>query len=85
MQISCNVWYKALDKYNDDDFYNYFISLDDIVKYYSISWKPSLGKSFQYIEESYDEFQENILDNYTFERTSRHVVLKSVFSNEETI
>lgn len=57
--------YLATDKYDDSDvFYNIFFKIGNQMEYLSIDRKLEW---IQYIDEDYDTFEEDILDNYEFE------------------
>lgn len=74
MKLKTQQWYEAIDKYGDEEepWHNYFFGLGDTVKYISV--EPGFRDSY-YIEESMDEFEMNILDNYELEETGLTTML----------
>ena len=67
MAIKTKQWYEAYDKYSDEKpWHNYFFELGNTVKYISV--EPDF-RDASYIEESMEDFEINILDNYEFGET----------------
>jgi len=56
-----NIWYKAEGFFDDSKWYNYITKLDKKIEYYSLG--PNF-KDIEFIEESIEEFTENILGSY---------------------
>ncbi|MFW6029769.1 MAG: hypothetical protein ACOCRO_05890 [Halanaerobiales bacterium] len=67
MAIKALQFYKAIDQYDEDEFYNFFLHVGNTMKYLSIEVATM---DIQYIIEPYEEFEENILDNYELEETN---------------
>lgn len=59
--ISKKRWYEATDLYDDEIWINYVFTFKPEVKYLSVH-APS--RTVYLIEESQEEFEDNILDNY---------------------
>ena len=76
--------YRATDQYDNEEYYNIFFKVGDRMEYLSIE---AATMDVQYIIESYEDFQNNILDNYEFEdydpsqKEKKEIVIK-VMRNE---
>jgi hypothetical protein len=73
--------YIATDQYDGEEYYNIFFKIGERMEYLSIE---PITMNIEYIIESYDDFQENVLGNYLFEEydldieDKREIVIKVV-------
>ena len=64
MDLKLKTWYLAEHIFGDVPYYNFFLEINNNVKFISIDAKT---EEVQLIKVSYKEFETNILDSFEFE------------------
>lgn len=83
MDLKTKQWYRAESMFDDEIFwYNYIFEIGNVVRYLTVE---SDFSDVDYMGESQEDFQDNILDSFELEETelsrdSIHKVVEGIFT-----
>lgn len=71
MELFTNVWYKAINKMGENEWYNIFITIaPGVIEYISIGPIDNRPFYVEHIKSTPKQFKEEIMDNFEFEEES---------------